>query len=172
MGGENENGALVTAVSELEAGRENENAGLEVPNEKLGAVVEADEVVADTPNTEVGAGVEVVGTAAVIGAKLKAGVEAGAAAGTEDDAAGTPNLIPPKGEAPDEAVVEENENPVDGIAEEVVVDVKLDTAGVETADDGMPNFIWMAGVLGAGAAVPGLGVSHAAHLTASELLLT
>lgn len=74
LGGEKENGALVTAaVAVLEAGREKENAGLEAPKEKLGALAGVETIDVGVVKTDVDAGVEAVDALVTIGEKLNAG---------------------------------------------------------------------------------------------------
>ena len=177
MGGEKENGALDTTVSVEEDGSVNEKAGLLVPNENpdalvvtgtklgmigvpkpVGAVVD---LVGVTPNAEVETGAV---TAVDAEEKLKAGAACAA------DEVGTPNFIPAN-ELAAVVGVAEKENPVlAGVVVEGVI-LKPEAGAVDVAG-GMPNFIWMAGVVDGAATSPGLSVSHATHLITPAELLT
>ena len=118
----------------------------------------------------------------LVGVTLNAGVETGAVTAVDAeeklkagaacaaDEVGTPNFIPAN-ELAAVVGVAEKENPV--LAGVVVEGVILKpVAGAVDVAGGMPNFIWMAGVVDGAATSPGLSVSHATHLITPAELLT
>ena len=120
------------------------------------------DLVGVTPN----AGVE---TGAVTAVDAEEKLKAGTACATDE--VGTPNLIPAN-ELAAVVGVAEKENPV--LAGVVVVEgvILKPVAGAVDVAGGMPNFIWMAGVVDGAATSPGLSVSHATHLITPAELLT
>lgn len=180
LGGENVNGALVTAVSvDDEDGRLKENAGFVVAVVMAGADVVAVDGKLKPPGVAAGKPKRLPEEAVDVDPKRLPEEAAevdpkreGVVVTAVVDVFGIPNFI--GGAATVVVGVLPKENPVLGAVETEVEEGIPKTGGVPTGVDviGIPNFI--VGAVGAdeaGITVPGLGVSQEMHLTASALLL-
>jgi len=196
LGGENVNGAFVTAVSVVdEGGRLKENAGFVVVVAMAGADVVAVDGKLKPPGVAAGKPKRLPEEAVDVDPKRlpedaaevdpkrlpedaaevvpkREGVVVTAVTTAVDGVFGIPNFI--GGAATVEVGMLPKENPVLGAAEAEVDEGIPNTGGVPTGVDviGIPNFIVCAVWADeAGITVPGLGVSQETHLTASALLL-